>query len=614
VLQALANVFADRLRARRQALQGTVCFSNALSSQKQGHFFLDDWRAGYFRLQRRCERAFNSGLDWIAHFDIAAFYDSISHEELVRRLWPSGGGGEARTTIRGWLRTWSSVDGGGFLDHGIPQGPIASDFLAECFLLPLDEAMRQGSWTYLRYVDDIRIFGRSELEVRKAAVELDIRCKELGLAPQGKKFKLGRARSLTEALGELPSLAPPDNVDGGDTASMPSARAERLLAEALDGTSKLIADRSKAKYVFYRATASRRLLSEAVRLLPHHPEQIDAISHYLANHSSSARAVTTAKRMLTQGTPYAYVRGELWHLVARLGDRAMVRSLRMSAIADFDSVPCVVPLQWGAAALLVRAEKDGLGSAWRFIKRANPMVQGLIAEILPETYRRPSGGVRHLLASSTLESVIAIPGLLVEHRLTHLDLDLRSSDLSDSARIALRAVGVIRTGKGAVLDQVDELLSAHFGTQTQRMWRRLLGSEYSFALRILRQAAGVYDTHSSSWLQLQDSFNDLVIRKFIAFLASRQLPGARRLVDKNGDLVSYGVLLQRHQILTRSHAATTDSFRECHERRNRLPGSHPYERKGGARTQYLSQKEKRQLSLDLRPAYEHLGGYVEQNW
>src|ERR1039458_10747320 len=98
---------------------------------------------------------------WIAHFDLAAFYETISHRALQRVVSPSGGSNEAWETIRKWLCVWTSETKGIPVDHGIPQGPIASDFVAEIFLLPLDEAMDKPSIRHIRYVDDIRVLAKT---------------------------------------------------------------------------------------------------------------------------------------------------------------------------------------------------------------------------------------------------------------------------------------------------------------------------------------------------------------------------------------------------------------------------------------------------------------------
>ena len=63
---------------------------------------------------------------------------------------------------------------------------MASDFLAECILLDIDEKMTE-KYAYYRYVDDVRILGKTELEVRQALVELDIFCKSKGLIPNSQR-------------------------------------------------------------------------------------------------------------------------------------------------------------------------------------------------------------------------------------------------------------------------------------------------------------------------------------------------------------------------------------------------------------------------------------------
>lgn len=48
---------------------------------------------------------------------------------------------------------------------------------------------------YVRYVDDIRIFAELRLEAQKAAMVLEVSCRNLGLIPQGKKFSIYEAGS-----------------------------------------------------------------------------------------------------------------------------------------------------------------------------------------------------------------------------------------------------------------------------------------------------------------------------------------------------------------------------------------------------------------------------------
>ena len=112
------------LRTRRD-VQGQSVFSNCLSKDPNSIFFLQDWRSTYHQFQVRLARHLAAGNQWIAHFDLAAFYETISHRALQTIVAPSGGGNELWSLIREWLCVWTSEQVRIPVDHGIPQGPMA---------------------------------------------------------------------------------------------------------------------------------------------------------------------------------------------------------------------------------------------------------------------------------------------------------------------------------------------------------------------------------------------------------------------------------------------------------------------------------------------------------
>lgn len=91
VLQAIANAFAFKLSDRRRVVERRVVFSNVLEPVKDSVFFVKDWHETYMEFQNRCSQHYNAGFKWIAQFDLAAFYDTISHELLIRMVSPCGG-------------------------------------------------------------------------------------------------------------------------------------------------------------------------------------------------------------------------------------------------------------------------------------------------------------------------------------------------------------------------------------------------------------------------------------------------------------------------------------------------------------------------------------------
>ena len=73
--------------------------------------------------------------------------------------------------------------------------------------------------------------------------------------------------------------------------------------------------------------------------------------------------------------------------------------------------------------------------------------------------------------------------------------------------------------------------------------------------------------------------------------------------DSAGQLVDYGVTLDANNPFSRAHASLAAAFRTMNTRRNRLPASHPYERKSAAQTKYLTGQERNRFVATLRGAY-----------
>ena len=68
-------------------------------------------------------------------------------------------------------------------------------FLAESFFLPIDLRLQRENFRYVRYVDDIRIFCKSENEARKAIVLIEQECRHRGLIPQSAKIQVRELRT-----------------------------------------------------------------------------------------------------------------------------------------------------------------------------------------------------------------------------------------------------------------------------------------------------------------------------------------------------------------------------------------------------------------------------------
>jgi len=212
VLQAFANLAATRLFDKRAPLQLKTIYSNILQKDNS-IFFFKRWQMAYEAYKIKIQKYYDAGFRWVADFDLAAFYDTISHELLFKTIYPRKAINEDIRWFLNCLRIWSSAKAASSHGHGLPQGPIASDFLAECFLLPIDLCLKRSTG-YIRYVDDVRLFGNTEDSVRLEVVQLERLCRERGLIPQTGKFAIKRARNIHDAMGMLPSISDPQHTEG----------------------------------------------------------------------------------------------------------------------------------------------------------------------------------------------------------------------------------------------------------------------------------------------------------------------------------------------------------------------------------------------------------------
>jgi hypothetical protein len=393
VLQAIANKIALHIRARRRKVELKQVFSNCLERHANSIFFLQDWRNSYQAFQLQLQSHLDSGYTWIAHFDLAAFYETISHRALRKIIAPRGGSPQTWLRINQWLCVWSAGRNGVQVEHGIPQGPIASDFLAEVFMLPVDEVMRSEAVKYIRYVDDIRVLAKTEKEARRAAIALELACRKWSLIPQSSKFIVKQAKSLEDALGTLPSIVESTS-RADDEPELAPSDAERIMREALKGKPFKVVDKTRLRYVLYRASPTNSLLRRSLDLLPRHPEHIDAFMAYLSNYSHSNFIMDRVRRILREGVLYDYVEGELWKLAASIGKPSDLRRLMGLFKKQSKKKGRSMPLEWGLltfAAASARADIYSRSSMTKRVSASDPYLQSLVIPFLDQREFRRQG-------------------------------------------------------------------------------------------------------------------------------------------------------------------------------------------------------------------------------
>jgi hypothetical protein len=480
--------------------------------------------------------------------------------------------------------------------------------LSECFLLPIDIALK-GLRGYLRYVDDVRLFGESEDEVRADLIALERHCRERGLIPQVGKFSIRRAHSVDAAMGMLPSFTDPHHEDGGPGLSPLDAKA--ALLPALGGSPLRVSDKTRLRYVLYRAAPDSEILRRVLLLVPRHPEHTDAFFFYLSTFPYRVPIERLCLRLVDQ-SPYQFVRGEAWKLLAaylslreslRLGDVSALEN-QATAIA-IKRTPENVAELIGACHFLCAIEAITGKRTSRWLRAQSPLVQALSARSLPSGAMVQGGVAVRYLLSPAQEPGLSLIAALQERRIGPSELGVEDTQLAMPVLTALQVLGVV-SGPRRRSDPISAILASRYGVPPEaRLWRAALGADYGHGLSMLKMADAAFDVGRSQWLQYQNSFNHaifLALQRQLQFLGG---PGTCTTVDRNGKGVHFGVMLAAAGPFSKAHPTIGMCFRAMNARRNELPGSHPYD-KLGKRTRHLTARERNAFVSQLRTSYPAL--------
>lgn len=151
----------------------------------------------------------NDGYSHLTKTDITAYFENIDLrllEAQVRALLRRDESETLQLLFRildGWTRVTST---GTPIGRGIPQGNEVSSFFGNIYLIPLDNALadfckrRDGKW--FRYVDDVKVFTKSERDARQAVFVINEALRRLHLNLQGSKTEVLSGDALKEELDD----------------------------------------------------------------------------------------------------------------------------------------------------------------------------------------------------------------------------------------------------------------------------------------------------------------------------------------------------------------------------------------------------------------------------
>lgn len=305
VYQASVNLVAEKLFSKVKHRYYKQVFSN-LYAGKTSTWFYRMWSDGYKQFNNAARKAFSDGLTYTASFDLTACYDSIDHSVLRFFLKKIGLDPEFCVQLTDWLAAWTATERNIIHNHGIPQGPLNSGLLSEAVLQHFDELkLSRIRFQYFRYVDDIRLFAKSEPDLRRILVGLDLRSKDIGLFPQSGKISIHKVVDIEK---ELKSVSNPPE---------PSVKRviidqKRLFKRIVDLTPNFrITDSTRFKYLLAHADPNAKLTARLWRIYEKHPEIYKSFCNYLLRYNRLPRIpAELIVEEIKQNTLYQSVRAE----------------------------------------------------------------------------------------------------------------------------------------------------------------------------------------------------------------------------------------------------------------------------------------------------------------
>jgi len=561
VYQAMANVVAERLQPRVKSKYNRQVFGHQYAGTSSLWFYRR-WTDGYKAFNKAAETAFSSGYVWTASFDLTAFYDSIDHNVLRHMLKEIGLDHDFCIELTRLLNKWTATTTKIYHDHGIPQGPLSSGLISEAVLRHFDENFRtRFEVNYFRYVDDIRLFAKSEDHLRHALVSLDRLSKDVGLFPQSGKIDIHR---VTDIRDELKSVSSPvETVLAGPVPDQPGIR-RRLAELAPRENGYRITDSTRFKFLLANADPSLRILDRLWRVFEHAPHYYPQVSAYLQKFRAlpDKHSDRLLDHILMQDL-YPAIRASL---ITAADDRLSVtRTKRLRSVLKplwkpKTCTPELTAALWGALHRLSHLTESQTDYA--LLHSRIPWLRSRLHFGTP--WVEIAEARRGRLLNASMRSKDADVALSAAWLAALWGCEIRKPirDIHPLAKIVLREYGKLRRADTKVCG-IRQALLEMTGMDVAVNWRKFFGKNYRHAESKIVACKGYFKTNPTAWVSVLDVFNDLLVDD----LFKRDGSMGVRTLGKFGDVIGRKAFKAK---FPRTHALVD----EVHKKRGESELSH----------------------------------------
>jgi hypothetical protein len=543
-----------------------------------------------------------SGHEWVANFDLSAFYDSIDHHTLRNFLLELGLDDEFNELLFQCLRTWTSSTwptntDAIYIEHGIPQGPQASGLLSEVILQHLDRAGLRGRRTkYVRYVDDIKIFARSEEPLRQKLVGLDLAAKEVGLFPQSSKINI---RKVQSPESEIKSVSIPPEPVVREPSESPAIRSRILQILR----SRPIKDREATllKFLLSNTKPHHRINQKLIRLVEQQPEFAPNVAQYLSQYKRlPRRTAENLSASLRREWIYHAPQASLFNAaMENMPEPQRSECLRFCYDRITGRVrPHLRPqptLKFAMAAWCIFHAKLTFSELQEFFWSEPDwwVRQSVIPYIESGHFGRPTLSNFLTSVAKDTHADVARSGAAYLMDVDPESIRFNHND-HESARLVFFEGGYLRA-LGRPRSLVDKAVCALAHCDpTQIRWERILGGEHRASEEMALRAKKLFESNDHDGAVVQfDSLFDMIFRQLFTIRCPR------------ANYPAYGNALQHPHLMAWAPCVCA-AFSAVHQLRIRSPMAHPYDIRRGRLNRRLKHRDVRHLGPLLRNATQEL--------
>lgn len=564
VYQAMVNVVAERFAPRVKRSSLVLSFGHIYAG-KTSKTFYRDWRKCRREYINSAKRAFLRGLTHTAVFDLTNCYDTVSHTVIDHLFQNMGFDRDFRDLFRELLRRWTpAADGGIFLDAGIPQGPLGSGLVAELVLGNFDLQFDQNITVrkYMRYVDDIRVFGRSPDDLNRCIWALESTAKSLGLHPQSSKVDV---HEVTDIYAELKSVSVPAE-DLGSGRRFDQDKVRRRLIQLTPRFE--VKDETRFKFVLSSATPEARLTQRLLRVLERRQSLFLPILGYMGKYQRfPGKCAETVLRLIADNRLRPFVRASLIDVSRNRLSPSQEGALNRSAkVLVKEGQP--VDVRTACAKRVIKNGLAGPRLSRQLVTNDHWWVRAELTRSLNNqglSLRQLAALLSHLICDPNSEVATAAALQVTQFRLVP---QIRHDYWNPiAAKILRRMPSRQRCG-------VHQALSKLIGRDIPRLnWRRSFGPDYRWMEEHAIECERLVSTNPTAFVNALDVLLDMLLSK---------LHGLDRTLGTY-QLGNLGGILQSTKLRT-SYPRTSAFVAAVHTERGRSRYSHPVNRSTGKKT------------------------------